>query len=100
MMLLALRAALFAALRTRSAAGSVRAPCSTWYDNTTHGSSFRSVVSFGATGDGKIDDTAAIQAAINFGVGSVQQKLPLPSCISRLAGTWYQTLWSCITTLT
>jgi glucan 1,3-beta-glucosidase len=76
MMLLALRAALFAALRTRSAAGSVRAPCSTWYDNTTHGSSFRSVVSFGATGDGKIDDTAAIQAAINFGVGSVQQKLP------------------------
>jgi glucan 1,3-beta-glucosidase len=50
--------------------------CSTWYDSEQHGSSFRSVRDFGAKGDGKTDDTRAIQAAISHGVGSVLQKLP------------------------
>ena len=42
-------------------------PCATWYDATNHGSAFRNVKHFGAAGDGKTDDTAAIRAAITHG---------------------------------
>ena len=40
--------------------------CSWWYETTAHGSAFRNVRDFGALGNGLHDDTAAIQAAINF----------------------------------
>ena len=50
--------------------------CATWYEAVGHGAAFRSVADFGAVGDGSADDTAAIQRAIDHGVGSRLQKRP------------------------
>lgn len=48
--------------------------CTTWYDATRHGSSWVSAADFGATPDGVTDSTAAIQAAVDSGRGSVGAK--------------------------
>ena len=48
--------------------------CTTWYDSTQHGDSFVSAADFGAKPDGKTDSTAAIQAAVDSGRGSVGAK--------------------------
>eukprot|EP00041_Stephanoeca_diplocostata_P020732 m.469749 g.469749 ORF g.469749 m.469749 type:complete len:760 (+) comp21649_c0_seq79:646-2925(+) len=50
--------------------------CLTWFDRTTHGEAFRNVRSFGAVGDGITDDTAAIQAALDYKRGNVGAKRP------------------------
>ena len=67
---------LLAPLAALLAPASSSAACTTWYDTTAHGSSFRSVKDFGATGDGTTDDTQAIQRAISSNVGAVDQKMP------------------------
>ena len=59
----ALAAALVAPL---AAAWRSQDNCSYWYETTAHGSAFRNARDFGAVGDGVHDDTAAIQAALNF----------------------------------
>jgi len=46
------------------------------YAKLDHGAIFRSVKDFGALGNGKDDDTASIQAAINYQRGSQSQKKP------------------------
>lgn len=40
--------------------------CTWWYETTSHGPAYRNVLDFGAIGDGIHDDTAAIQAAIDY----------------------------------
>ena len=57
-----------------AAAASGTTDCSTWYEATAHGSAYRSIIDFGAKGDGVSDDTSAIQAAVNHNVGDKLQK--------------------------
>ena len=62
-----------------------------WYETTRHGSAFRSVRDFGAVGDGRADDTAAIQAAIDHERGVRGEKRPavvyLPGGTYRVSDT-------------
>ena len=58
------------ALAAAAAAGG----CATWYDSTAHGDSWVSAAAFGAKPDGETDATAAIQAAVDSGRGSVGAK--------------------------
>ena len=43
------------------------ASCDTWFEQTAHGVGFRNVKDFGAKGDGRTDDTAALMAALTTG---------------------------------
>jgi len=64
----------------RNSRGSARyGKCTTWYDATPHVTAnkvHRDVKQFGAIGDGRTDDTQAIQAAINAHRGKSLQKTP------------------------
>lgn len=61
------------------------------FEKLDHGAIFRSVKEFGATGNGKDDDTASIQAAINYRRGSQANKHPavvyLPPGTYRVSNT-------------
>jgi len=66
-------------------------PAPYWYETTRHGSAFRSVRDFGAKGNGIADDTAAIQAAIDYQRGARYEKKPavvyLPAGTYRISDT-------------
>ena len=59
-------AALVALACAKSAHASGPSACTTWFETQQHGWNFRNVTTFGAVGDGIHDDTAALQAAIDY----------------------------------
>ena len=83
------------------ATSSSSADCaSDWYERAAHGPAFRNVRHFGAVGDGVHDDTAAIQAALDFdqpNTGDDSGMAPAPAIAYLPAGTYLVsdtiTLW-------
>ena len=89
---------LLAAAGCRAPAPPNQQPLAPWYETTRHGSAFRSVRDFGALGDGRTDDTAAIQAAIDHERGTRHEKKPavvyLPAGTYRISDTLILWKWT------